>query len=273
MRTKNRKKRYTTSNKGRVSKESAPNGNPQSIVYGVLPVLELIRSGSRRIDRIFISKGVREAKVAEIESVASQFKLTVDRVSKEEFAAHFRNAENHQGVAAFAALPAYYDSEKLISEIVSKMGSLCIILDGVEDPRNFGAILRTAETVGVDGVFVQERRAAGITETVVKASAGATEYVKIGKVKNINRLIDELKENGVWVVGSSGSAKMDFTEWDWKESSALVLGSEGKGLNRLTAEKCDVLVKIPMAGRIDSLNVSVAAGVLLFEALKQKGES
>ncbi len=140
----------------------------------------------------------------------------------------------------------------------------------MEDPRNLGAILRTVECAGADGVFIPERRAASLTETVAKSSAGATEYVKVAKVANLNRLIDELKKHNIWVAGASGDAEMNYTDWDWTNSSALVLGGEGKGLHRLTAEKCDVLVKIPMQGKIESLNVSVAAGVVLFEALKQR---
>jgi 23S rRNA (guanosine2251-2'-O)-methyltransferase len=147
-----------------------------------------------------------------------------------------------------------------------------VVLDGVEDPRNLGAILRSAECAGVDGVFLPERRAVGLTETVAKSSAGATEYVRIAKVGNINRLIEELKSRDIWVVGTSGDAKTSYTDWDWTRPSALVLGGEGSGLHRLVAENCDVLVKIPMYGKIESLNVSVAAGVILFEALRQRNK-
>ena len=157
-----------------------------------------------------------------------------------------------------------------MTKITAKENSLTLILDGVEDPRNLGAILRAAECAGVDGVFIPERRAVGLTETVAKSSAGATEYVRIAKVGNLNRLIDELKSNNIWVIGASGEAEMIYSDWDWTRKSALVLGGEGKGLHRLTAEKCDALVKIPMRGKIESLNVSVAAGVILFEAIRQR---
>lgn len=134
------------------------------------------------------------------------------------------------------------------------------------------AILRVAECAGADGVFIPERRAVGLTETVAKSSAGATEYVKIAKVGNLNRLIDELKSNNIWVVGAASGkdTETDYTDWDWTRKTALVLGSEGKGLHRLTAEKCDALIRIPMRGKIESLNVSVAAGVILFEANRQR---
>ena len=184
------------------------------------------------------------------------------------------NDANHQGVIAFVASADYYPAGKLLDEIYQKVKAnekpLIVILDGVEDPRNLGAILRTIECAGADGVFIPERRAVGLTETVAKSAAGAIEYVKIAKITNVNRLIDELKEHNIWVIGTSGEAKTDYTDWDWRVPCALILGGEGKGLHRLTAEKCDALVKIPMRGRIESLNVSVAAGVILFEAIRQR---
>jgi 23S rRNA (guanosine2251-2'-O)-methyltransferase len=145
-----------------------------------------------------------------------------------------------------------------------------LILDGVEDPRNLGAVLRSAECSGVDGVFIPERRAVGLNDTVAKSSAGAIEYVKVAKVANLNRLIEKLKERNIWVVGTSGDAETSYTDWDWTRPSAIVLGAEGSGLHRLVAENCDTLVKIPMYGKIDSLNVSVAAGVIMFEVRRQR---
>jgi 23S rRNA (guanosine2251-2'-O)-methyltransferase len=147
---------------------------------------------------------------------------------------------------------------------------LILILDGVEDPRNLGAILRTAEGAGVDGIVIPERRAVGLTDTVAKSSAGAIEYVKVAKTTNLNRFIEELKSRDIWVVGTSADAATSYDNWDWTRPTALVLGGEGSGLHRLVAENCDVLVKIPMYGKIDSLNVSVAAGVILFEAQRQR---
>jgi 23S rRNA (guanosine2251-2'-O)-methyltransferase len=144
------------------------------------------------------------------------------------------------------------------------------VLDGVEDPRNLGAILRTSECAGVDGVFVPERRAAGLSETVAKASAGAIEHVPVARVTNLSLLIKQLKERNVWVIGTAADASMEYTEWDWTKPSALVLGGEGAGLHRLVRERCDVLVRIPVQGRIESLNVSVTAGIILYEALRQR---
>ncbi len=240
------------------------------LIFGVLPVLEALRANSRKIEKIFVAEGAREKRLDEIFRLAREKSVFLQKTSKENLSRMVENGANHQGVIAVAAAAEYYDADELLKEIISKENSLTLILDGVEDPRNLGAILRTAECAGADGVFIPERRAVGLTETVAKSSAGAAEYVKIAKVGNLNHLIDELKSNNIWVIGASGDAKMNYSDWDWTQKTALVLGGEGKGLHRLTAEKCDALVKIPMHGRIASLNVSVAAGVILFEALRQR---
>ncbi len=143
-------------------------------------------------------------------------------------------------------------------------------LDAVEDPRNLGAILRTAECAGVGGVFIPERRAVGLTGTVAKAAAGALERVPVARVTNLVQLIEQLKQRNIWVIGAAADGTSDYTEWDWTVASALFLGSEGSGLHRLVREHCDALVRIPVLGRIESLNVSVAAGVILYEALRQR---
>jgi len=241
-----------------------------AIIFGVLPVLEALRAENRRIEKIIIAEGANEKRLSDILRLAQIKGVQFQKVPRENLVRMVENSANHQGIIALVATAEYFDASRLIAEITNKENSLSVILDGVEDPRNLGAILRTVECAGADGVFIPERRAVGLTETVAKSSAGAAEYVKVAKVANVNRLIDELKENNIWVVGASGDAKMNYTDWDWKQSSALVLGGEGKGLHRLTAEKCDVLVKIPLLGRIESLNVSVAAGVILFEAIRQR---
>ena len=240
------------------------------LIFGVLPVLEALRAGNRRIEKILIAEGGHEKRLSEIFDLAREQRIIVQRVPRENLSKFVESGANHQGIIAFIAAADYYDAEKLLNEITNKENSLTVILDGVEDPRNLGAILRSVECAGADGVFIPERRAVGLTETVAKSSAGATEYVKVAKIRNVNNLIDELKENNIWVVGASGDAETNYSDWDWKQSSALVLGSEGSGLHRLTAEKCDVLVKIPLMGKIESLNVSVAAGVILFEAVRQR---
>jgi len=239
-----------------------------STVYGVLPVLELLRANARRIDKIMIAEGAREHRLAEIVEAARESDILVNFVPRESLNKTAGPGANHQGVLAFAAAAEY----ALPDEILDSLGdrALLLVLDGVEDPHNLGAVLRVADCTGLDGILIPERRAVGLTETVAKSSAGAVEYVKVAKVANLNRLIGELKERNVWVVGTTTDAEMAYTEWDWTRPTALVLGGEGHGLHRLVAENCDVLVKIPMYGKIDSLNVSVAAGVILFEALRQR---
>ncbi len=147
------------------------------------------------------------------------------------------------------------------------------MLDGVEDPRNLGAVIRTVECAGAHGVFIPERRASGLTETVAKAAAGALEYVPVARAANVVRLIEELKERGIWTVGTAAGAETSYANWDWTQPCALLLGGEGEGLRRLVRERCDVLVSIPLRGRIESLNVSVAAGIVLYEALRQRTAS
>ena len=255
----------------RKSEDTRPKPEPsRNLIFGMLPILEALRANSRRIEKILIADGAREHRLSEIMDLARAAHVPFQKVSRESLSKLVEPGANHQGVIAFTASADYADADELLAKITAKENSLVLILDGVEDPRNLGAILRAAECAGVDGTFIPEHRAASLTETVVKTSAGATEYTPIAKVKNLNRLIEELKKNNIWVVGTSGDAETNYADWDWKGACALVLGSEGKGLHRLVAENCDALVKIPMQGKIESLNVSVAAGVILFEAVRQR---
>lgn len=239
-----------------------------NVIFGVLPVIEALRSSNRRVERVVIAEGVREHRLNDVFDLAREHGIIVDRVTRDRIDKMVGPGMNHQGIAAVSAAADYVDGYDILESI--KDPALLLLLDGVEDPRNLGAILRTAECAGVDGVFIPERRAVGLTDTVAKSSAGAIEHVRVAKATNMNRLIDDLKDRNIWVVGTSGDAEMDYTEWDWTTPSALVLGSEGDGLHRLVAENCDALVKIPMYGKIESLNVSVATGVILFEALRQR---
>ncbi len=254
--------------KNKSSKEKPPAGPSPSVIYGAIPVLEALRADVRRIDKVLIAEGVREHRLSEIIELCRKRSIAWNRVPRETLAGHIEAGANHQGVLAFTAAAGYADTD----EILDANGGvpLIVILDGVEDPRNLGAILRVAECAGVDGVVIPERRAVGLNETVAKSSAGAIEHVKVAKAVNLNRLIEDLKKRNIWVVGTAADAETDYVDWDWTRPSALVLGGEGGGLHRLVAENCDVLVKIPMYGKIDSLNVSVAAGVILFEARRQR---
>jgi 23S rRNA (guanosine2251-2'-O)-methyltransferase len=246
---------------------------PRASLFGVLPIVEALKSDKRRIEKIMVADGGNEHRLTEIVGLAREKGIPFQRVPRENLSRLVEFGANHQGVVAFAAAADYEREDDLLDAISASEKPLCVVLDGVEDPRNFGAILRTVECAGVNGVFIPERRAVGLTDTVAKSSAGATEYVKVAKVSNLNRLIEDLKSRNIWVVGTSVDTKMDYTDWDWNQPTALVVGSEGKGLHRLVAENCDALIKIPMLGEIESLNVSVATGVILFEAIRQRKSS
>lgn len=255
-------------------------GAPQSLsgrmteIFGINPVLEALRAARRPIQEITIASGARDSRVRELIELARAQNVPVHHAPRTILDRTTGNAR-HQGVIARLATAHYANAEDLLDSIAARVGNgtqpLLLILDGVEDPHNLGAALRTAECAGVDGVFVPERRAAGLTETVAKASAGAIEHVPVARATNLSRLIDQLKERNVWVVGTAADAQMNYTDWDWTRASAIVMGSEGSGLHRLVREHCDALVKIPVLGHIESLNVSVAAGIILYEAVRQRG--
>ncbi|HWS52500.1 MAG TPA: 23S rRNA (guanosine(2251)-2'-O)-methyltransferase RlmB [Pyrinomonadaceae bacterium] len=243
------------------------------MLFGVQPVLEALRAGRRPVERLTVVEGAHEARLHEILELARAAGVPVRRAPRAELNRLAAGA-NHQGVVASVAAARYLASDELLDALAARVGSkeqpLALVLDGVEDPRNLGAIIRTAECAGAHGLFVPERRAAGLTETAAKAAAGALEYVPVARAANLARLVEELKGRGVWTVGTAADATVAYTEWDWTQPCALVLGGEGEGLRRLVRERCDVLVRIPLRGRIESLNVSVAAGVLLYEALRQR---
>jgi len=245
----------------------------QEFLYGVNPLLEALRAGDRVPSEIMLAEGARDERLRELIELAGIRNVTVKRVPRAAIDRAVGNT-HHQGVLARVTRAHYADIDDLMSAIGAGVGSesepLIVVLDGVEDPRNLGAILRTAECAGVDGVFVPERRAAGLTDAVAKAAAGAVEHVPVARATNLNRLIEQLKERNVWVVGAVADASMNYTEWDWTRPSAVVLGGEGAGLHRLVRENCDVLVRIPVRGKIQSLNVSVAGGIILYEALRQR---
>ena len=242
------------------------------VLYGVNPVVEALRA-DRRPDQITVAEGARDERLRELIALARERGVPVNHARRADLDREAGNT-HHQGVIARIAAPEYADGDDLLAALAAQVGTqpepLALILDGIEDPRNLGAILRTAECAGASGVFIPERRAVGITETVAKASAGAVEYLPVARVTNLSVLIRQLKERNVWVIGTAGDAGMNYYDWDWTRPSAIVLGAEGAGLHRLVRENCDALVKIPVMGRIESLNVSVAAGIILYEALRQR---
>ncbi len=248
-------------------------GATPSVVYGVNAVLEAVRAGKRQVESIAILQSARPERLKELLELAKQKKIPVHRVPRLELDRSLREAR-HQGVVARIAPIPYADADDLLDSLALQSDPinppLLVLLDGVEDPRNFGSIVRTAECSGVQGVFIPERRATGLTEVVAKVAAGALEHVPVARVTNLVRLIEELKERNIWVVGATGDAAQTYLEWDWKSPTALVLGNEGHGLHRLVRERCDGLVRIPTYGSLASLNVAVAAGVLLYEAKRQR---
>jgi 23S rRNA (guanosine2251-2'-O)-methyltransferase len=177
-------------------------------------------------------------------------------------------SQNHQGIIAIVAAAGYTDPEDLIA--AANADAVLVLLDGVEDPHNLGAIIRTAECAGATAVVIPERRAAHITDAVVKASAGATEYMQVARVTNLAAFVDEIKRKGFWVVGVEADGRTAYTDYDYSGPLALIFGGEGQGLHRLVRDKCDVMVSVPLRGRVSSLNVWVTAGIVLFEAMKKR---
>lgn len=271
MRTRNQHRRPQTAEQ-HASDDHSREGNT-NLVYGVNAVEEALRAGKRQFESITILETARPDRVKRLLQLARENGVPVHRVPRLNLDRDFVDAK-HQGVIARIAAAHYANPDDLIESLAAKIGTddppLAVGLDGIEDPRNMGAILRTAECAGVHGVFIPERRAAGLTDVVAKAAAGALEYVPVARVTNLVRLIEELKERNIWVVGATGNAAQPYTDWDWNVPVAVFLGNEGRGLHRLVSERCDVLVKIPVNGQIESLNVAVAAGVLLYEARRQR---
>jgi 23S rRNA (guanosine2251-2'-O)-methyltransferase len=238
-------------------------------IYGLNPVLEAIRAG-RDIKGIFFSSGKKDSsRIIEIEKEAGKRNISLQRADIHFFHTHF--PKGHQGIAAKVLPKAYLNLEELF-EIPSMKGDppLFIILDCIEDPRNFGAILRVADAAGVHGIVIQSHRSVTLGAEVSKASAGAVEYIPVSMVANIKHAIQEMKERGITIVGAEAGVEKLAWDLDLTIPLVLVIGSEGKGLRKTVKENCDILVSLPMKGRINSLNVSVAVGILTFEILRQR---
>ncbi len=239
-------------------------------IIGVNPVLEALRSG-RPLRRILIAEQRRRDRdLQELLRLARERGAEVRFAGREALNREAPGAQ-HQGIVAFGAARQYADLDDVLGLPAEKGETpLFLVLDGVEDPRNLGAILRTADAAGVHGVIIPERRAAGLTETVAKAAAGALEHVPVVKVTNIATTLDALKQAGVWVAGAEAGGETVYWDADLVRPTALVLGGEDRGVRRLVRERCDYLLSLPLHGQISSLNVSVAAGLLLYEALRQR---
>lgn len=234
---------------------------------GIHAVEEALIAG-RPLNRIVVARGIHSGRIQKIVELARSRGVPVrfeERAQMDRSAA----SEHHQGVMAFAASRASVELEDLLAADATE-NQLLVLLDGIEDPHNVGAIVRTALAAGAAGVVIPERRAAGLTDTVARVSAGALEHLPVARVKNLARAVEQLKEAGYWLIGLDERADKNYTEVDYKGRIGVVMGNEGAGLHELVRKRCDFVVSIPMAGPIGSLNVSVAAGIVLFEAARQR---
>ncbi len=239
-------------------------------IVGRNPVIEYLQRGTQAIEKIWIAEENTHSRIQHIVTMAEKAGVPIKRCTRRELN-RLEPSVPHQGVIAFVSPARYADLSSILAKIErSEHNALLIILDNIQDPRNFGAILRTAEAVNADAVIIPKNCAVGVTAAVHKASAGASTYMPIVKVTNIAHTIDTLKSVGIWVAGAAEEASCLYTDTDFRVPMCLVLGSEGKGLRRLVKQKCDYLIHLPMFGKIDSLNVSVAAGVLLYEVIRQR---
>lgn len=241
----------------------------EDIIFGRNSVTELLKAG-RSVNKIFFAEGNQDGSIKKIFSLAKDSGIVCEFVNRAKLD-KISGGGRHQGVVAFAAAVQYSTVEEILNFAASKNESpFIILLDELEDPRNFGAILRTADAVGVHGVIIPKRRSVSLNSTVAKTSAGAVEYVKVAQVTNIAQTLKKLHELDLKIVGSDISAKKNFSEVDLTGGIVLIIGNEGKGMRRLTKENCDLLVKIPMVGKINSLNASVAGAILMYEIFRQR---
>lgn len=239
-------------------------------IVGRNPVIESLQSGSQGIERICIVEGNRHARIRQIVTMAEQAGIPIKYCARRELD-RLEPSLPHQGVVAVVRSAHYSDLSSVLSNIQRREdNALLVVLDGIQDPRNFGAILRTAEAVSADAVIIPKDRAVGITPAVHKASAGASAHIPIVRVTNLARTVDALKDAGIWVAGAAEDASCLYTDADFSVPLCLVFGSEGTGIRRLVKQKCDYLVHLPMLGKIASLNVSVAGGILLYEVVRQR---
>lgn len=237
------------------------------LLYGLHPVEEAIRSGNRRMQTVVVARHRQDARLQSVLDACAAAGIPVRMEGREQLT-RMAGTEAHQGVVAVVAERGYLS----LQEITQSRGHdlFLLALDGVEDPHNLGALLRSADGAGVDGVILPERRAASVNATVVKTSAGAAEHVRIARVTNLVRALEELKRENIWCVGLDERGTQDYDTFDYRCNCVLVLGGEGGGLHELARRTCDHLLRIPMAGQVSSLNVSVAGAIVMYEAARQR---
>lgn len=273
--TKNRRKpvqRHMDPYRSREESAEADAERSEGIVEGRNAVIEALRAG-RSIDKIYIAKGETDASLGHIASKARQAGTVVVEADRRKLDA-MSVTKNHQGVIALASVKKYVSIEDILQIARDRNEQpLIIVCDEISDPHNLGAIIRTAECTGAHGVIIPKRRSAGVTAVVSKTSAGAVEYLAVARVSNLTAALGELKKVGVWVYGADADGESHIWQTDLTGPAALVIGSEGAGLSRLVLENCDFRVRIPMVGKISSLNASVSASVIMYEALRQRSMS
>ncbi len=238
-------------------------------IWGRNPVLETLRSG-RRVHRLLLAEGARDAGLSDILREAEYRRVSIEYAPRRRLDELTRGAV-HQGCVASVAAREYASVEDILA-VAEQRGEapLLLILDAIQDINNLGSLLRTAEAIGAHGVIIPEHRAAGLTPAVDKSSAGAIEHLLVAQVTNLTRTVDALKKGGIWVVGLAGEATQDYDSVDLDRPLALVVGNEGKGIGRLLREHCDFLVRLPMRGKVNSLNAAVAGSIVLYQAWRQR---
>lgn len=242
---------------------------PEDVVVGRNAVTEALKSG-RAVNRLLVAEGDGQGSIRDIVRLARESGAIVETVARSKIEAVARGFR-HQGVLAYTSPVDYMPLDELLEAARAKSDApFLLLLDELEDPHNLGAILRTADAVGVDGVLIPRRRSCPLSATVAKTSAGAVEYVPVARIGNIAQTIKALKDEGFWIIGADMDGTTDYFDADLTGATVLVVGSEGRGISRIVRDNCDILVKIPMLGKINSLNVSVAGAVLMYESLRQR---
>jgi len=236
-----------------------------AVLIGIHPVVEALRA-KRPLERVLIAKGLAGPRIQEVVTLAREAGTPV-RFEDRGALDRLSSAKSHQGVVALGAAKQYAELDD-----VAPQSKLLVVLDGLEDPHNLGAVIRTAHAAGAGAVIIPERRAVGLTDTVAKAAAGALEYLPIVRAGNVNHTLRSLKDMGYFIYGIDERGETDYNQVNWSEHSVVVMGAEGKGLHELVKKNCDMLVRIPMAGKIASLNVSVATGIVLFSWSSRSGD-
>jgi 23S rRNA (guanosine2251-2'-O)-methyltransferase len=238
------------------------------VLYGIHAVEEALRARSRSLDHVEVARERHDQRLQLVIDLAREHGVSLRFVEREQLD-RLARSKSHQGAVAVVAGKNYSEVDEILSH---KQGEhlFLLALDGIEDPHNLGALIRTADGAGVDGVIIPERRAAAVNATVAKTSAGASEHVKIARVVNLARTLDELKEKAIWIVGLDERGGQNYDQVDYGMNCAIVLGAEGHGLHELVRKKCDFLVSIPMSGGVSSLNVSVAGAVVMYEVARQR---